>query len=212
MLYVFAGFPRCGLNAGGLQHAVETVEELGVLEHGSVMDKKEGRYLWTPHGEERTGDIEYRLSDALIASGISWDWFPENWSFGNGATVHKTYAAPEYDRVVHGTDIKFDDFLQAGGVFRAGMGLSLKHDRHEGWLEYEARWLPEMCPQQAHVVHLTWLVSQYQLPPFAYERLREIVEEPGARLRQVDRYEERHFSETRPYDGKGHYVRAAHGY
>jgi hypothetical protein len=30
MLYIFAGFPRNGLHAGGLQYCIETVEELNV--------------------------------------------------------------------------------------------------------------------------------------------------------------------------------------
>ena len=32
MLYIFAGFPTNGLNAGGLQHAIENVEELALFE------------------------------------------------------------------------------------------------------------------------------------------------------------------------------------
>ena len=43
MLYVFAGFPKNGLHAGGLQHCIETVEELGELEHDpAVQYRKEG--------------------------------------------------------------------------------------------------------------------------------------------------------------------------
>ena len=43
MLYIFAGFPKSGLHAGGLQLAIEEVEMLGELEHDpAVQYRKEG--------------------------------------------------------------------------------------------------------------------------------------------------------------------------
>ena len=43
MLYIFAGFPKNNLHAGGLQYCIETVEELGLLEHdNAVQYRKEG--------------------------------------------------------------------------------------------------------------------------------------------------------------------------
>ena len=43
MLYIFAGFPKNGLHAGGLQLAIESVEMLGELEHDPVVQyRKEG--------------------------------------------------------------------------------------------------------------------------------------------------------------------------
>ena len=206
MLYIFAGYPKTGLNAGGLQHAVETVEELGLLEHDpAIQYRKEGVFMGSAAvGVEPIGHVQYRISDVCLRDGITWDWFPENWSFGNGGTVHKTLASPEYRTVVHGTDLTLDEWLATfGNVKLADLELRRKHNRTEGWEAYEKRWLPGTCPQENHVVHLTWLVAKHEMPSFAYERLRCLVEVPGTELVKPGHYQERHFSMARIWDGKG---------
>ncbi len=55
MLYIFAGFPRSGLNAGGIQHLIERVEEMGVLEHNPTVQTT----------KEHTDTC--RISDACLA-------------------------------------------------------------------------------------------------------------------------------------------------
>jgi hypothetical protein len=203
-LYVFLGFPQTGLNAGGLQHCVEQVENLGLLEHSpSVQYRKEG--VFTPGQQgEMLYPVEPRLSPLCLQTGITWDWFPESWSFGNGVTAHKTLASAEYRTVVHGTDLTLDQFLAWRGVTRlADLELERMHVRHEGWEKYEARWLPGTCPQESHIVHLTWLVSKYRLPEFAYERIQDIIEY-GAEPKDLHRYSTepgKHFSEVRKWDG-----------
>ena len=103
MLYIFAGFPKNGLHAGGLQLAIESVEMLGELEHDPVVQyRKEG--VFAAGTDEELYPLEVVLSPMLERDGITWDWFPENWSFGNGVTVHKTTANPDYKTVVHGTE------------------------------------------------------------------------------------------------------------
>ena len=47
----------------------------------------------------------YRLSDLCLVNGIILDWFPEEWSFGNVITNHKTTATLEHDLVVYGTGL-----------------------------------------------------------------------------------------------------------
>lgn len=211
MLFVFAGIPQTRLTAGGLQHAVETVEELGLLEHDQTIQyRKEGVFLVLPEAEEKLRDTHYYLSDNCLRAGITWKWFPENWSFGNGVTVHKTMAFYETRVVVHGTEQALDEYLKRRGPTRlADIELENKHIITEGWEKYEARWLPGTCPQENHIVHLTWLIAKYPLPPFAYHRLREIIEVPGTTLISPERYEQKHFSEWRVWDGKPYYhVRA----
>ena len=128
------------------------------------------------------------MSPALERDGITWDWFPENWAFGNGVTVHKTSANPTYKTVVHGTELDLNEFLTEHGTTRlAEMELERMHVRHEGWQEYEARWLPGTCPQEAHAVHLTWLVTTHKLPDFAYERICALIED-GATPEQAEIY------------------------
>ena len=83
------------------------------------------------------------MSPMLERDGITWDWFSENWAFGNGVTVHKTTASPDYKTVVHGTSLNLDEFLaQHGTTELADLKLERLHIRHEGWEQYEARWLP----------------------------------------------------------------------
>ncbi len=148
MLYIFAGFPRSGLNAGGIQHLIERVEEMGVLEHNP--------------------------------------------------TVQTTKEHTDTCR----TDKTLDEYLRLGEpVPLAALQLVKQRVRHEGWETYEQRWRPGTCPQQSHLVHLTWLITGQPLPEAAYERLCEIIER-GARPEPRDAYEDKHFSEIRRWDGK----------
>ena len=95
MLYVFAGFPRNRLHAGGLQYCIETVENLAIVEHDpAVQYRREG--VFATGTDEELYPVEYRMSDLCLRDGITWDWFPESWSFGNGVTVHKTSANPDF--------------------------------------------------------------------------------------------------------------------
>jgi len=217
MLYVFAGFPGKNLpigtylNAGGLQYGIEEVEELGLLEHDEAIEyRKEGVFIGTDT-KEFDRPIEYVISDMCLNDGITFDWFPENWDFGNGVTCHRTHAYPEYKVVVHGTDSSLEEYLQINGVTKlADIQLENKHICHEGWEEYEARWLSGTCPQENHIVHLTWLLTTHPLPTFAYERIRGIIED-GAELKNVDKYNREagnHFSTTRIWDGEKAYHHA----
>ena len=105
MLYVFASFPKNGLHAGGIQYAIEEVEELGLLEHDpAIQYRKEGVFVGQGDHAEWLREVEARFSTQCLKDGIFWDWFPENWSFANGATVHKTVATPDYRSTVEGTD------------------------------------------------------------------------------------------------------------
>ncbi len=199
-LLIFAGFPKCGLNAGGLQHCVAQVEELGLLEHDpAIQYRKEGVFVPGEH-EELLYPVEHRMSDLCLRDGITWAWFPPNWAFGNGVTCHKTTADYEMKTVVHGTEDSLDEYLRHVGPSRLGdLVLEQKHIRTEGWAEYERRWLPGTCPQENHIVHLTWLVTKHGLPPFAYEAIRQLIEAPSQPVNASD-YEPRHFSEVRKWN------------
>ena len=187
MLYIFAGFPKNGLHAGGLQLAIEEVEMLGELEHDpAVQYRKEG--VFAADTDEELYPLEVVMSPALERDGITWDWFPENWSFGNGVTVHKTSASRDYKTVVRGTELDLNEFLTEYGTTRlAELELERMHVRHEGWEKYEARWLPGTCPMESHVVHLTWLITTHNLPDFAYERIRSLIED-GVEPEQAEIY------------------------
>lgn len=209
MLYIFAGFPKNGLHAGGLQFCIEEVEDLGLLEHDpAIQYRKEGVFAVSGKYEEWLRDIDYHISALCLRDGITWDWFPENWSFGNGMTVHKTSAGPQCKVVVHGTDLNLDRFLaQHGTTHLAELALDRMHVRHEGWEKYEARWRPGTCPQENHIVHLTWLVTTHRLPAFAYERLRELIEDPASQPKEPWRYvcedePGKYLSAIRKWDGK----------
>ncbi len=208
MLYIFAGFPGKGagpgtqhLHAGGLQHAIETVEELAILEHDPVIQhRKEG--VFANETGELLRQIEYRLSDSLLKDGITWDWFTEGWRFGNGVTVQKSMASPAFSTVVHGSDLTLDQFLALHGPTRlADLELFRKHNRTESWESYESRWLPGTCPQENHEVSLTVIVTDYRLPEFAYERIRDLIER-RAEPKYLDQYsaeQGKHFHTIRRY-------------
>jgi hypothetical protein len=187
MLYIFAGFPKNNLHAGGLQLAIESVEMLGELEHDpAVQYRKEG--VFATGTDEELYPLEVVMSDRCFQDGITWDWFPENWSFGNGVTISKTSASPDFKTVVHGTELDLNEFLAKYGTTKlAELELERMHVKHESWLEYEARWSPGTCPQERHVVHLTSLVTTHKLPDFAYERIRALVED-GATPEQAEIY------------------------
>lgn len=218
MLYIFAGFPgkqlpigTSSLNVGGLQVCIEEVEWLGLVEHEpTVQFRKEDGLL--VYGNEETGGRghDYHISDQCLRDGITWDWFPENWAFGNGVTFHTTSASLDYKTVVHGTDLDLDKYLAMYGTMRlADIELERRHIRHESWKKYEARWLPGTCPQENHIVHLTWVAMGHRLPTFAYERLRQIIED-AAQPMFPERYnseKDKHFSASSEYDGRPALVR-----
>ena len=212
MLYIFAGFPgkqmepdSIQIHAGGLEHLVNVVEELAIVQkdsnlqynvHGVCTSGLEGEFLYP---------LEYRISDSCFHDGITLDWFPENWSFGCGVTTHKTSASPEFKTVVHGTELDLNEFLTEYGTTRlAELELERRHIKHEGWEKYEARWLPGTCPQENHVVHLTWITTVDPMPGFAYERLRAVIE-GGAELKDTHLYNHdpgAMFSTIRKWDGE----------
>jgi len=209
MLYIFAGFPGKGLgpgeylHAGGLQYCIETVEELAILEHDPLIQVRKGG-VFINETDELLYPVEYRISDRCLEDGITWDWFHDYAAFGNGITTHKSLASPEYRVVVHGTELTLDEFLAArGAVPLSDLALESKHIRHESWEKYEARWLPGTCPQENHVVHLTWLVTTHKLPEFAYERIRDIIERGAVPLDLAQYSQEpgKHFSTSRRYKG-----------
>ena len=202
MLYIFSGFPRCGLNAGGVEYAIETVEDLAVLEHGpTVQYRKEGEFAVGGEQAEWVAPITYRISDQCIGAGITWDWFPEDHSFGNGVSVSKTSALVQHESVIVGTDLDLERYLRERGPTRLNdLAMESRLVRHEGRKRYEARWLPGTCPDFNHVVHLTWVVAQYRWPEHIYERVRQIVEDPAVVLSEPERYDpERHISAIRPW-------------
>ena len=81
--------------------------------------------------------------------------------------------------------------------------LERKLIRHEGWEKYEARWVSGTCPQENHVVHLTWIVTTHSLPEFAYERIRDLIEraaEPKD-LHLYDKEPGKYFHTIRQFEG-----------
>ena len=107
--------------------------------------------------------------------------------------------------VIYGSDLTMDQYLDLMDrpIQTGDLLLERKHIRNESWANYEDRWLPGTCPQENHVVHLTSLVTTHQLPEFAYERIRALIED-GAELKHLDLYSQeqgKHFSKTRSYDG-----------
>ena len=79
MLYIFAGFPKNGLHAGGFRFAIEGVEKLAILDHPpNVQYRKVGVFTVTEVGEEVRWDVEFHMSSACLDAGITWEWFPEN--------------------------------------------------------------------------------------------------------------------------------------
>lgn len=228
-LYVLAGFPGKGLgpggfslNPGGLRYGFcacdvccedrrgEPLEVPLLLEHDANFICRKGGVVLPDDEIEGPHDVEfqYRISDVLLQAGITWDWFRDGWIFGQGITCHATMASPEYRTVIHGTDITLDEFkkMNRGNPYReSDLLLVDEHWRHNGWKKYEARWLPGTCPQDTHIVHLTWLITTHKLPEFVYERLRDIIEyraEPKQRHLYDPTPNGKHLSTIRRYDGK----------
>ena len=77
-LYVFTGFPRCGLHAGGLRRMIQ-LEEIGVLEEVLAFEKRDSTCFVSP---------------ACIRDGVTFGWFPPGFNFGNGVSILKTIADP----------------------------------------------------------------------------------------------------------------------
>ena len=206
MLYIFSSglnnvpVGTSVLHAGGLAHCIENVEELAVLEYDpTVQYRKKG--VFYADTEEWMRPIEYRISDTLLADGIDWEWFHPNAYFGNGTTCRKIQVFPEYKTVVYGTDLSLDEYLMRHGPSAAPV-LERKHVRHDGWLKYEAQWPSGMCPQEAHVIDLTWIVTTHKLPEFAYERIRSLIEDKAEPL-HPEMYSTKpgkHFAIVREFD------------
>lgn len=219
-LYVFAGFPgkdsaeNRGLGSKGLQEAfcacedcferrgTEPFEPGFILEHdNTICYRKEGVCLAGKPGEI-IRSYEHRISDMLLMYGITWDWFLPNSRFGNGITRYVCNASPDYRTVISGTDMTLENFKRAnrGTPYReSDLLLVDEHWRNESWTAYEARWESGKCPQVAHRVHLTWLVTTHKLPEFAYERLRDIIEY-GAEPEGT--YRPEHFNNPKIWNGK----------
>ena len=194
MLYTFAGAPRNKLHAGGLQAAIERVEYLAVLEHDPhTQYRKEGIFTVTHSGEEWRAPIDYLLSPACREEGITWDWFPENWTFGNGVTVSKVWASPETKIVVYQTERTLEEYIaQHGPAKLADIELTSIQIKTNGWEEYEARWTPGKCPQEPHIVHLTHVITETPISSMpALLRIQALVEAPNGRLINPEHYQQK---------------------
>jgi len=197
MLYIFGGFPKNKLSAGGVQYVAEDVEDLGLFAHDPAIEfRKEGIFIGEKQ-KEFSRPFTVRISEKCLLSGISWDWFPENWSFGNGCTVHMTHASPVYKTVIHGTTLTEDEYLDRRGPTPiSGLTKSRMQVWLEGWAAYEARWVPATCPKYNHLVYLTWFATDYRLPDHAYRRLRDIIE--GEATINID---SRYYANVTPWSG-----------
>lgn len=210
-LLIFAGFPgkqrpsgAAYLNAGGLAHCVEEVEKLAILEHDPAIHySKEGVFIINGNYGERWGPVEYRLSKQLERDGITWDWFPEHYGFGNGTSMPKSTAIRETMLIDHDSGMGIPDLIATGRVVDfIKLRVQMVPKPTEGWDKYEARWIPGTCPQESHIVHLTCVVTKHRIPEFAYLRLEQIIEQPGASLRDVERYQPQHWSVSRKWNGQ----------
>lgn len=214
MLYIFTtdlgvpGEPGRILNAGGIRRLIDT-EELGVLVRDPAVQIT-----------KRNAGDDYHISDACLALGIGWRWFPDAvatpgepnpgpWSFGNGVTRHKTVAKVDTRTVIHKTTLTEDEYLEQFGPTRLGDLVKARvHLRHEGWKQYKARWKPGTCPPFSHEVHLTSVLLTQPLPHAAYQRLRHVVED-GAPPASPSSFETprdpgRYWSQLRPLTFKRH--------
>jgi hypothetical protein len=208
MLYVFAGFPGNGsgpgqkhIYSGGLVHLIQDVEQLGILEFTrdpAVQYRKEGMFI----GEERVGDVEVHMSELCLRDGIDWDWFPAGWCFGNGVAISKTTALYETKTIIHESGLSLDELLTSGVVVdMSTVKLQRVHNRTEGWKQWEARWIPGTCPQESVTIILTSVMVVDRLPPFAYDRLRAVIEN-RAEPKDLHLYEDKHFTEIRRWDSE----------
>lgn len=221
-LNIFAGFPKSGLHAGGLRYGFcdceECYEDRGgpppepplLLEHDpAIQYRKEGVFAFTAQGEteEMLYPIKYHMSDRCIEEGITWDWIPERKAFGNGIVVRRTSASPTYKLVIQGTELSEEEYVELHGPTPASsLVKEYKHIRHSSWMQYESRWALDgngntTCPQEPHLVYLTYIITTHHLPDFVYNRLRDIIER-GAEPKDKDLYPAKHFSAIRKYNGK----------
>lgn len=192
------------LHAGGIQHCAETVEELVIIEHDSMVRVGlDGVYIKTLFGEERIAEPKLHISDRLIGAGITDNWFMEGWTFGNGVTSSKTQAQFDVKRVDHRMGLTYDEIMAQQGYIDMSPHLLFDvHDRTEGWKVYENRWKSGYCPQCTHTLPLVWMVTKGELGGYGYKRLQDIIEE-GAPLKHPEAYSQepgKYFSTTRTYD------------
>jgi hypothetical protein len=213
MLYVFLGFPGQQLppgerlHAGGLQHCIEMVEELGLLDHDpAIQARKEGLFVLSPSGaSEQIADLKIHLSDRVVQIGITDNWFNDNASFGNGVACLKSTAHYQTKVVNHECGRTLEQLLRTGGVIDLSkLRLQQVHDFTEGWGKYEYRWRAGTCPQVTHIVHLTAMLTKRKLKAFAYQRILDLVEN-GAEPKYLDQYSTepgKHFSAVRKWQGE----------
>ena len=210
MLYIFSGYPgkalpagMAHLHAGGLRHCIKEVEHLAELEEDPMIQYvKEGVYACPVGGNEGEwlGPVEYRLSPILDKDGITWKIFPEHWTFGNNVTCTNWTANRETMEVDYRTGIPFADLLASGHPIDMSKVMIQRVPRiTESWKEYEKRWFPGTCPQESHKVHLTYVITKGEMEPWAYERVRRLIEERDAAVVDLDRYRPEHFSVSRKW-------------
>lgn len=211
VLYIFAGFPGKNLpppakhlNTGGLAHCIEVVEELGMIDWRNYV-RPGGLFTGNGDKAEWLGPVECRISDLCVRDGIDLGWFPPWWEFNDGLTIHQAYASKRYRTVVHGTELSFDQFLEQNGpTCLADIKVERAQIWKEEWAQYEARWRLGACPQEDHIVHLTWMLMEHKLPEFAYKRIRALVEDAAVPkdLQLYSTEPGKHFSESSIWDGK----------
>ena len=214
-VYLMAGFPGKQLppgsevlHAGGLVHLIERVEKIGLLEHGPIQARKEGLFVMpsgSVYGEE-IGNLRIHMSDRLIEEGITDNWLNENTSLGNAVSCLKASADYETKLVNHECGRTQKEILMQEGILDYSLlRMEQVHDFTEGWSKYEPRWRSGKCPDFTHLVHMTTLLFDYELPVFAYRRILDVVEEAAAPL-YLEAYQDvsepgKYLSTTRVYDG-----------
>ena len=194
-LYIFAGYPKTGLSAGGVRLFTQ-LENIGLLEEDPAIEyRKEGVFV----GDEWSHGFDYHFSHSCTASGIGWKWFEENWSCGNSVTVHKTIAKYPEVAAHRAKEKLFTEFAERMGIEVITDDKVELKDRPD----YEVRWAEGFMPQESHVVQLTWLIFKHSLPQHAYETLMASIEDPTYRLEQTDAYDDsaRYRSEIRELVG-----------
>lgn len=211
---MLAGFPGKGgpddcriLHAGGLQHCIEKVEELAILEHDrSLQARKEGLFVLSPTGyAEQIADLVPHLSDRLIQDGITDNWLNDNTCLGNGVCCLKSsgdYLTKEVNHACGRT--REEIFLSEGTLDYSRLRMHQVHDFTEGWGRYERRWRAGTCPQYSHLVHITTMLVKHELPAFAYRRILDLVENAAQPIHpeQYSSEQGKHFSNIRRWNGK----------
>lgn len=215
-VYLMAGFPGKQLppgsevlHAGGLVHLIERVEKIGLLEHGPIQARKEGLFVMpsgSVYGEE-IGNLRIHMSDRLIEEGITDNWLNENTSLGNAVSCLKASADYETKMVNHECGRTQREIIQQDGLLDYSLlRMEEVQDFTEGWGKYDKRWKGSKCPYLFnHVVHMTTLLFDYELPGFAHRRILDVVEEAASPL-HLESYQDanepgKYLSTTRVYDG-----------